>query len=139
MCVFKAGTTVWTSFSLGRYFQQEGRGREGRGDQTSNEALQRGGGYVHSSQTGLFSAVSSLGFRSCGYPRMLLLLLPVLVREFESHFDEMLIFAKIKKKDQSLRASSVGGRNSTRVDDGRKGSSLLRIKVQGTNLINSRY
>ena len=51
-----------------------------------------------------------------GSPRMLL----VLIREFESRRGEILnLFAK-KKKDQLLRAPSVGKHNSTRVDEGRK-------------------
>ena len=48
-------------------------------------------------------------------------MLLVLVREFESRRGEILnLFAKMKKKDQLLRASSVGKHNSTRVDEGRK-------------------
>ena len=46
----------------------------------------------------------------------------VLVGEFESSRGEILnLFAKKKrkKKDQLLRAPSVGKRNSTRVDDAR--------------------
>ena len=51
-----------------------------------------------------------------GSPRMLL----VLIREFESRRGEILnLFAKMKK-DQLLRAPSVGKHNSTRVDEGRK-------------------
>ena len=53
-----------------------------------------------------------------GSPRMLLVLVP----EFESHRGEILnLFAKKKrkKKDQLLRAPSVGKRNSTRADEGR--------------------
>ena len=59
-----------------------------------------------------------------GSPRMLLLI--VLVREFESRRGEILnSFAKKKKKkkdQQLLRApiNSVGEHNSTRVDEGRK-------------------
>ena len=50
-----------------------------------------------------------------GSPRMLL----VLVREFESRRGEILnLFAK--KKNQLLRATSVGKHNSTRVEEGRK-------------------
>ena len=53
-----------------------------------------------------------------GYPEMLLLIL--LVLEFESHRGEILrLFARIKK-DQLLKASSVGRHKSTRVDEGRK-------------------
>ena len=64
-----------------------------------------------------------------GSPRMLL----VLVREFESRRGEILnLYAKIKK-DQLLRAPSVGKHNSTRVDEGRKSWNLLAIKMQGTN------
>ena len=66
-----------------------------------------------------------------GNPRMLL----VLVREFEPRRGEIFgLFAKIKK-DQLLRApnNSVGKHNSTRVDEGRKSSSLLAKKMQGTN------
>ena len=52
---------------------------------------------------------------SSGNPRMLL----ELVREFESRRGDILyLFAKIKK-DQLLRAPSVGKHNSTRVDEGR--------------------
>ena len=44
----------------------------------------------------------------------------VLVRGFESRRGEILnLFAKKKKKDELLRAPSVGKRNSRRVDDGR--------------------
>ena len=51
-----------------------------------------------------------------GSPRMLL----VLISEFESRRGEILnLFAKIKK-DQLLRAPSVGKLNSTRVDEGTK-------------------
>ena len=42
------------------------------------------------------------------------------------------LFAK-KKKDQLLRAPSVGKHNSTRVYEGRKSWNLLAIKTQGTN------
>ena len=57
-----------------------------------------------------------------GSPRMLL----VLVREFESRRGEILnLFAKKKKKkDQLLRAPSVGKHNSTRVDEGGKKEEL---------------
>ena len=52
-----------------------------------------------------------------GSPRMLL----VLVREFESRRGEILnLFEKKKKKDQLLRAPSLGKHDSTRVDEGRK-------------------
>ena len=52
-----------------------------------------------------------------GSPRMLL----ALVREFESRRGEILnLFAKKKKKDELLRAPSVGKHNSTRGDEGRK-------------------
>ena len=65
-----------------------------------------------------------------GSPRMLL----VLVRAFESRRGEILnLFAKTKKKDQLLRAPSVGKHHSTRVDEGRKSWNLLAIKMQGTN------
>ena len=48
-------------------------------------------------------------------------MLLALVLEFESHRGEILkLFAK-NKKDQLLRAPSVGRRNFTRVDKGRKG------------------
>ena len=60
-------------------------------------------------------------------------MLLVLVREFESRRREILhLFAKIKK-DQLLRAPSVGRHNSTRVDEGRNSSNLLAIKMQRTN------
>ena len=50
-----------------------------------------------------------------GSPRMLV----ELVREFESRRGEIMnLFAKIKKKDQLLRAPSVGKHNSTRIDEG---------------------
>ena len=54
-----------------------------------------------------------------GNPRMLLLILQVLVREFESRRGEILnLFAKIKR-DRLLRAPrGVGKHNSTRVDEG---------------------
>ena len=66
-----------------------------------------------------------------GSPRMLL----VLIREFESRRGQILnLFAKKKKKDQLLRAPSVGKKhNSTRVDEGRKSWNLLAINLQGTN------
>ena len=95
-----------------------------------------------------WSQVSSLSppgtclhfYRACGSPRwtsgsprMLL----VLVSEFESRRGEILtIFAekkRRKKKDQLLRAPSVGKHNSTRVDEGRKSSNIIAIKMQGTN------
>ena len=63
-----------------------------------------------------------------------MLLLIALVLEVESHRGE--IYKKKKsiiKKEQLLRAPSVGRRKSTRVDEGRKG--LLAIKIQGTNHI----
>ena len=66
---------------------------------------------------------------------LLLILLIVLVREFESRRGEILnLFAKIKK-DQLLKAptNSVGKHNSTRVGEGRKSRNLLAIKMQGTN------
>ena len=50
-----------------------------------------------------------------GSPRMLLML----IREFESRRGEILIFFAKIKKDQLLRAPSVGKHNSTRVDEGR--------------------
>ena len=50
-----------------------------------------------------------------GSPRMLL----VWVREFESRRGEILNFFAKKKKDQLLRAPSVGKHNATRVDEGR--------------------
>ena len=80
--------------------------------------------YVHK-----ISLVLSLSLRwTSGSPRMLL----VLVREFESRRGEILnLFAKIKKKDQLLRAPSVGKRNSTRVDERRKSWNLLAIKCKG--------
>ena len=71
---------------------------------------------------------------SSGNPRMLLLI--VLVREFECRHGEILnLFVKIKiKKDQQLlRAPSVGKQNSTRDDERRKSSNRLAIKMQGTN------
>ena len=52
-----------------------------------------------------------------------MLLLIVLVREFESRHDEIFdLFAELKRKDKLLRApmNSVGKHNSTRVDEGRK-------------------
>ena len=68
-----------------------------------------------------------------GNPRILLLVLKVMIREFESRRGEILnLFAK-KKKDQLLRAPSVGKHNSMRVDEGRKGRNLLAIKMRGTN------
>ena len=51
-----------------------------------------------------------------GSPRMLL----VLIREFESRCGEILILFAKMKKDQLLRAPSVGKHNSTRVDERRK-------------------
>ena len=53
-----------------------------------------------------------------GYPRILL----ALVLEFDSHRSEILnMFAKMRKKDQLLRApSSVGTHKSTRVDEAKK-------------------
>ena len=60
-------------------------------------------------------------------------LLLALVRELESRRGEISnLYAKIKK-DQLLRAPSVGKHNSTRVDEGRKSWNLLAIKKQGTN------
>ena len=45
-----------------------------------------------------------------------------LILEFESHRGEIVnLFAKTKKGNQLLRATSVGRRNSTRVDEGRIG------------------
>ena len=72
---------------------------------------------------------------SSGSPRMLLLiLLIVLVREFESRRGKILnLFAKKKKDQELLRAPSVGKHSSTQVDEGRKRWSLLAIKMQGTN------
>ena len=52
-----------------------------------------------------------------GSPRMLLL---VLIREFESRPGEILNLLAQIKKDQLLRAPSMGKHNSTRVDEGRK-------------------
>ena len=49
-----------------------------------------------------------------------MLLLIVLVREFESRRGEILNLCAKIKKDQLLRAPSVGKHNSTRVDEGRK-------------------
>ena len=64
---------------------------------------------------------------------MLLVLLIVLVLEFESRRGEILkLFPKIKK-DQLLRARSVGRHNSTRVHEGRNSWNILVIKMQGTN------
>ena len=60
-------------------------------------------------------------------------MLLVLVREFESRRGEISkLFAK-KKKDQLLRAPSVGKHNSTRVGKGRNSWNLIAIKMQGTN------
>ena len=42
-------------------------------------------------------------------------------------------FLKKKKKDELLRAPSVGRHNSTRVDEGGKSGNLLAIKMEGTN------
>ena len=66
---------------------------------------------------------------------MLLLILMGLVLEFESRRREILnLFAKMeKKKDQLLKAPSVGRHNLTRVDEERKSCNLLAIKMQGTN------
>ena len=51
-----------------------------------------------------------------------------LILKFEYHRGEIVnLFAKIEK-DQLLRAPSVGRHNSTRVDEGRRGGSLLAIK-----------
>ena len=48
-------------------------------------------------------------------------MLLVFIREFQSRRGEILnLFAKIKNKDQLLRAPNVGKHNSTRVDEGRK-------------------
>ena len=59
------------------------------------------------------------GLHCCsGYPRMLLL--AGLILKFYSHRGEILeLFAKIKK-EQQLRAHSVGRHNSTGVDEARK-------------------
>ena len=69
-----------------------------------------------------------------GSPRMLLLI--VLIREFESRRGEILnLFAIFfKKKDQLLRTPSVGKHSSsTQVDEGRKSWNLIAIKMQRTN------
>ena len=58
-----------------------------------------------------------------------MLLLIALVLDFESHRGEILNLSAKKKK---LRLTWLG-RKSTRVDEGRKGESLLAIKMQGTN------
>ena len=43
------------------------------------------------------------------------------------------LFARINKRNQLLRApSSVGKRDSMRVDEGRKGRRLLAIRMKGT-------
>ena len=63
-------------------------------------------------------------------PSNAIILLIVLVLEFEFHRGEILnLFATIKKA-QLLRTPSVGRRNSTRVGEGRKDRSLLAIKVK---------
>ena len=66
---------------------------------------------------------------------LLLILFIVLVREFESRpwSDFDFILQQYKKGQQVLRAPSVGRHNSTRVNEGRKSSNLLAIKMQGTN------
>ena len=65
-------------------------------------------------------------YRVAGRPGGLLIVVALecyvlaLAREFESRREEILnLFAKIKK-DQLLRAPSVGKHSSTRVDEGRK-------------------
>ena len=51
---------------------------------------------------------------------LLLMLLIVLVLEFESRSGEILNFSQKIEKDQLLRAPSVGKRSSMRVGEGRK-------------------
>ena len=63
-----------------------------------------------------------------------------MVLEFESHvarFFFSCLCAKIKhRSNQLLRApSSVGRRNSMRVDEGRKGWSLLAIKMKARTIV----
>ena len=66
---------------------------------------------------------------------LLIVVLIVLVREFEYRRGEILNLVAKVKNDRLLRAPSVGKHNSTRVDEGRKGWNLLAIKMQGTNII----
>ena len=71
---------------------------------------------VHTTSSLVLCAFSRSPRWTSGSPRMLL----VLIREFECRRGEILnLFAQIKK-DQLLRAPSVGKHNSTRVDEGRK-------------------
>ena len=60
-----------------------------------------------------------------------MLLLIVLVLELESRRGEIL-HVSAKKKDQLLRAPSVGRHDSTRVNEATKSSNILAIKMQGT-------
>ena len=57
-----------------------------------------------------------------------------MILKFESHRGEILKVLAKKKKDQLLRAASVEGRNSTRVDKGKKRAerTLLEIKIKAT-------
>ena len=72
---------------------------------------------------------------SSGYPRMLL----KLVLGFESHVGRTFwrLFAKKKKqRNLMLRApSSVSKRNSMRVNEGRKGSSLIATKMRARTVV----
>ena len=75
--------------------------------------------------------------KNSGYRRTLVLI--VLVLEFESHRGEILFFFcinKYKRRDELVRAPTVawvGGRNSTRADQRRKGWSRLAIQMQGAS------
>ena len=62
-------------------------------------------------------------------------MLLVLVREFESRHGEMLNLFARKKKDQLLRAPSVGNHNSMRVDEGRKSGNLLAKKCKARTVV----
>ena len=53
--------------------------------------------------------------------------------EFESRRDQILNSFPQSKKDQLLRAPSVGRHNSTRVDEGLNGRNILAMKMQVTN------
>ena len=65
---------------------------------------------------------------------MLLVILAIaLVLEFETYRGEILDLFAIIEKGQFLRAPSVGRHNSTRVDEGRKGRSLLATKMKDRN------
>ena len=72
-----------------------------------------------------------------GYPRMLLLI--ELVLQLESHVGPNFEFICKVNRDRQLRAPrSVGRHNLMRVDEGRRGSSLVAMEIKGTYLSGER-